>query len=212
MPRPRGEYVPMRRFTPGHPTVATIYHAVRKDTLRTICGAITGKHGQWQAGEIGQQVTCAVCIKKLAKAIPMRTPTQRSWDRMKQRCNDPNRREYPRYGGAGITVCERWNNSFEAFLEDMGERPPGMTLDRYPDPHGNYEPGNCRWATWPQQGRNKRTTPMYTAFGKTQSLPDWCDEYGARYGLVYGRMNKYGWTLERALTEPVDVTRRARNA
>jgi len=75
---------------------------------------------------------------------------------MKQRCTNPNREAWGRYGGLGILVCERWLNSFEDFLADIGLRPEGMTLDRYPDPYGNYEPGNCRWATWEEQNNNKR--------------------------------------------------------
>jgi hypothetical protein len=65
---------------------------------------------------------------------------------MIRRCVDPENKSYPRYGGRGVTVCDRWRNSFEAFIEDMGERPDGHQLDRK-DPNGNYEPGNCRWTT-----------------------------------------------------------------
>jgi hypothetical protein len=74
---------------------------------------------------------------------------------MLARCNNPKRDKYKDYGGRGITVCERWLE-FENFLEDMGERPEGKTLDRYPNKNGNYEPGNCRWATHSQQMRNRR--------------------------------------------------------
>lgn len=81
------------------------------------------------------------------------TPTYATWSSMHSRCTDPRNASYKRYGERGITVCERWND-FEAFLEDMGERPAGMTLDRI-NGDGNYEPGNCRWATKAKQESNK---------------------------------------------------------
>lgn len=83
-----------------------------------------------------------------------RTPTYNSWRKMKERCTNPNHDRYPRYGGRGIKICDRWLHSFQNFLEDMGNRPYGKTLDRI-DPNGNYEPSNCRWATIKQQARNK---------------------------------------------------------
>jgi hypothetical protein len=75
---------------------------------------------------------------------------------MNLRCYRVQTQNWERYGGRGIKVCDRWRNSIENFIADMGERPPGMTIDRWPDPDGNYEPGNCRWATSSTQNRNKR--------------------------------------------------------
>lgn len=82
------------------------------------------------------------------------SPERQSWRGMKDRCNNPNHVRYARYGGRGITICERWQSSFEQFLADMGPRPPGMTLDRI-NPDGNYEPDNCRWATSHEQAVNR---------------------------------------------------------
>lgn len=89
------------------------------------------------------------------------SPEYKTWESMIQRCTNPNAKHYSYYGGRGIQVCERWRD-FRNFLADMGKRPSGRngnryeyTIDRYPNKNGNYEPGNCRWATWKQQGENK---------------------------------------------------------
>ncbi len=81
--------------------------------------------------------------------------TYRSWVAMKERCNNKNHKRWKDWGGRGISVCQSWQ-SFESFLADMGERPQGKTLDRYPDNDGDYEPANCRWATPKQQCGNRR--------------------------------------------------------
>jgi hypothetical protein len=86
------------------------------------------------------------------------SPEYHSWRGMVYRCSPKNKTDYSNYFGRGISVCERWRGKggFENFLADMGSRPEGTSIDRWPDKNGNYEPGNCRWATAKQQNNNRR--------------------------------------------------------
>ena len=104
----------------------------------------------------GRSRSCGCESHKRKTHGKTRTAEHRVWSDMKNRCTNPKNRAWKHYGGRGIRVCKRWLNSFENFLSDMGERPDGLTLDRYPDNDGNYEPSNCRWATWKQQRKNRR--------------------------------------------------------
>lgn len=137
------------------------------------------------------------------------SPTQWVWSDMKRRCHSPGRRGYERYGARGISVCERWlhgdgtRNGFECFVADMGVRPfRDHQLDRI-DNDGNYEPGNCRWATREQQDYNKVNTFRFTAFGREWTAAEAEREYGIRRQLIAHRIRVAGMAPERALTQPV---------
>lgn len=109
-----------------------------------------------------------------------KTPTHKSWTSMRHRCNNPNYYKYYLHGGRGITICDRWNESFNNFLSDMGVRPEGTTLDRI-DNDGNYEPTNCRWATARDQARNRSHKSSTGFAGVTKHG----NKYIARYKLNY---------------------------
>jgi len=123
------------------------------------------------------------------------------WSGIKKRCINPRQKAYADYGGRGIRVCDRWIDSFDNFLLDMG-LPPGdkHTIDRI-DNDGDYEPSNCRWATRSEQARNKRNSIRITLYGKTLSISDWADETGLTRSAITQRISN-GWSVEDALTKP----------
>lgn len=136
-----------------------------------------------------------------SSSLKRETPTYRSWQCMIFRCQNPSADNYPEYGGRGVTVCDRWR-SFELFLNDLGVRPPRMTLDRI-DVNGNYEPGNCRWATAITQGRNRRSNKFLTFNGETLTIAEWVERLGCKSSAIRERLRK-GWSVERTLTEPIE--------
>lgn len=105
---------------------------------------------------------------------------------MIERCRNPNNPAFKHYGGRGITVCEKWL-SFEAFLADMGERPAGLSIDRI-EVNGNYEPGNCRWATDREQMNNRRNSIRVEIDGVELPLTEACERFGLIYATVYSRI------------------------
>ncbi len=138
-----------------------------------------------------------------------RHPLLGTWKAMRRRCESPKHRSFPRYGGRGIKVCERWQD-LRNFIEDMGPRPtPKHTLDRI-DNDGDYAPGNVRWATQAEQLRNQVRNRLLTFAGRTQCLTDWCAELGIAKHVLAARLNALGWSVERALSTPVRAFRRYR--
>lgn len=122
-----------------------------------------------------------------------------AWGSMVQRCTNPKSKAYKWYGARGIVVCERWRNSFEDFLSDMGLCPPEMTIDRFPDNDGNYEPGNCRWATRGDQMRNTRYVRNVIVHGETMCVRDAAVKLGVPEGRIYWRVWKYGMSHQAAV-------------
>jgi hypothetical protein len=113
------------------------------------------------------------------------------WQAMKDRCNNPNRRDFHRYGGRGIYVCKEWNASFEAFVNDMGNAPKAMTIDRI-DVNKGYEKSNCRWATLAEQAENQRKCIKYTVNGVTKTVSGWAREWGLWWAQAKRKLDETG--------------------
>jgi len=129
---------------------------------RCVCGVIVSVvSGALRSGNTKScgDVDCCARTKHGHTSRGRATPTYTSWQAMLDRCYNPNNPEYARYGGRDISVCARWLH-FESFLTDMGSRPAGTSIDRFPDTDGNYEPGNCRWATAQEQTINRKVTKL----------------------------------------------------
>lgn len=150
-----------------------------------------------------------VAATRMKKHGHTRGPEHRTWLRIRARCSNPAAVSYARYGGRGIRVCARWNDTetgFAAFLADMGPRPsPAHSIERK-DNDGPYSPGNCRWATRIEQANNKRSNRRVTFRGETLTVAQWARRVGLSREAVKQRLAA-GWSIERTLTEGPDPRR-----
>ena len=128
----------------------------------------------------------------------------RIWSNMKTRCYNPTSNRYYCYGGRGIKVCDEWLNNYKSFQSwalNNGYN-DNLTLDRINN-NKNYEPNNCRWATYKQQLNNSSRNRIVEINGNKKTITEWCDYYNIPYYIINNRINKYGWEIERAFTTPI---------
>lgn len=130
------------------------------------------------------------------------------WCTVKSRCYNSNSQHYKNYGGRGIKMCEEWKSDYMAFHNwsiqsgyNQSENKKHLTLDRI-DVNGDYSPKNCRWVNQKEQCNNKTNNLMITYKGKTQTLHQWADETGIKYGTLWARIQVSHWSIEKALTTP----------
>lgn len=164
-----------------------------------ICKCDCGKEVIADIGRLtsGNTTSCGCSrIKHGASA----TKTYFAWRSMRNRCESPSSHSYKWYGARGINVCERWS-SFEAFLEDMGEVPLGMTLDREDNDKGYYKE-NCRWVTQAVQARNSRQNRTLTVNGQTKCISEWARHFGINLRTIFYRL-RANWPVEK-LFEPIN--------
>lgn len=176
----------------GRPVMWLCICECGRATLKAANALVSGRHRSCGCGVV--EATVARCLTHGYARRGPRIPEYAIWASMRHRCQNPKATFYDDYGGRGISVCEQWDVSFEAFIEDVGRRPSALhTLERC-DNDGNYEPSNCRWATRAEQANNRRTTVLIDGV----SLAIAARKAGLRPGTVWARRRK-GWPDDRLL-------------
>ena len=170
------------------------------------CGNITIVNGAKLKNNTTKSCGCkkADNLRKMStKHGKYHTRLHDAWGNMKKRCYNTKYYEFDNYGGRGITVCDEWKNSFQAFYDWAMAKgyQDDLTIERI-NVNGNYEPNNCKWATPKEQSNNKRNNIKITYKGKTQNLKQWAEELGLNYKLTHKRIKYLGWTIEKALETP----------
>lgn len=152
-------------------------------------------------GCLRDQIARTIHVTHGHRRHTQKNATYTTWISMIQRCTNPNAMGWENYGGRGIKVCDRWLNSFEDFLADVGERPStSHSIDRFPDNNKGYEPNNVRWATRKEQMNNRRNCRYLTHNGKTQTIQQWRRELGLGRGVIDGRL-KAGRPIHEVLAQ-----------
>lgn len=166
------------------------------------------KAGQKSCGCLRAEAWHKVIFRHGHAPSGKKSKTYQTWRSMLVRCRNKNCKGYPLYGGRGITVCEQWL-SFECFLQDMGEKPSGTSIDRIDNDKGYY-PGNCRWATPKEQVRNRRVGRRITCDGETKLPCEWSDASGIPSSVIIKRI-KCGWAPKIAIYAPLRETKLSRH-
>lgn len=187
-----------------------------RDRLKITCRCDCGKQTVVHLANLctGHTISCG-CVRAEATAARSfkhggsrrgaRTPEYQVWTGLHKCCSNPKSKDWPNYGGRGIVVCDRWSGEtgFANFLEDMGPRPAGHSIERQEN-DGPYSKGNCIWAPRLEQNRNTRRSRFLTHAGRTQTLSQWAAELRISHSSIINRLRR-GWPVSRALSEPAHV-------
>jgi len=173
------------------------------------CVCVCGRETRRTGGDLKRRpnASCGCQHKRLAAEANRthggcKSPEYNSWCGMKERCNNPKHPRFHDYGGRGISVCQRWRESFAAFLADMGPKPTSKHTIEREDNDAGYGPENCRWATRAEQNNNTRSSRLVAHDGRTLTVAQWGEETGIRPGVIWFRLSR-GWSAAEALTIPV---------
>lgn len=185
--------------------------AIRPSHRKWVCRCACGKYSSVSSASLGHGKTKSCGCLRLKGREPRHGDTNSHeyevWSQMKRRCLNPKNPAYKNYGGRGITVCERWLNSYENFIADMGRRPSDLhSIDRINN-DGNYEPSNCKWSTRLEQCANKRGLVILEITGLRMSKNRWAESFGIKPATLDRRL-KLGWTPYDAVTTPVGAKRK----
>jgi hypothetical protein len=194
---PKYKDITGQRF--GRLTVLRYSHSSKRGTAYWVCRCDCGTEATRRADSLnGKNKTpncgCLVLLHGHARWKNKHSATYRTWTGMKNRCLNPKQDNYPRYGGAGVTICERWM-TFANFLADMGEKPPGATLDRIKNELGYFKE-NCRWESPLTQGRHRKNVREVLFQGRPMTLTEAAEISGIDYFVLYQRLKRLGWPKE----------------
>lgn len=168
------------------------------------CGCLKVEHGRRLASMhagIAHSHGAMIGVRSGSPKDPNRLRAHTIWQAMLRRCYSPQSPAFAAYGGRGITVCQEWRDSFLRFVSDMGIPEPHQSIDRI-DNDGNYDPGNCRWATRTEQANNTRSNRTIAHLGREQTISQWAHEKGINVHTLFNRINR-GWSGDRALNQSV---------
>jgi hypothetical protein len=198
-----GRFIDLTGQTFNRLTVIKLSHKAKPGKYFWLCHCkcgrecvVAGMHlrsGNTKSCGCRKEETRLECVEKGTIDRRTRRKAYVSYRAMLTRCLNLNSTDYQLYGGRGIKIAQRWlaPDGFANFFADMGECPPGMTIDRI-NPDGNYEPGNCRWATHTDQARNKRNNRQITWRGQTRSLAEWAELVGKPASWLHKRLCPFG--------------------
>ena len=194
----------------GRLTVTGYSHTTnRKSFWRCVCecGNTTIVYGESLKKGHTQSCGCLqreITRRRVLKHGQRHSRLYRIWCDMKTRCYSPNRKIFKYYGGRGIIVCDEWKNDFQTFYDwaTANGYHDDLTIDRI-DVNGNYCPENCRWITMKEQCNNRTSNHLLTYNGRTMTIAEWSEETNISSRTIEQRLNRHGWSVDRALTTPV---------